>query len=214
MLETKSCTDNLAGGSTLIDDSAAGRENSQTFACMTWDLGESGQNFVTTIINGSDLVPTFSLVSADNLRFEVDAAGTSRRNTLGSNIEAEPTQEKKTTENCGGRKCRKRSPLTKVSMRRQTGTAKVIRRLERHTVYGMVQCTRDLEGGNCWDCLDLVTGWIPTVGGCWNSSGCNLLYCNCVIRYEMYNFLSPVDASPSSCRSTDLPETISVSQHK
>ncbi|PKA45738.1 Uncharacterized protein AXF42_Ash011079 [Apostasia shenzhenica] len=30
MLETKSCTDNLAGGSTLIDDSAAGRENSQT----------------------------------------------------------------------------------------------------------------------------------------------------------------------------------------
>lgn len=43
-------------------------------ACMTWDLAESGDNFVTTIINGSDLVPTFSLVSADNLRLEVAAS--------------------------------------------------------------------------------------------------------------------------------------------
>lgn len=43
-------------------------------ACMTWDLAESGQNFVTTIINGSDIVPTFSLVSADNLRLEVAAS--------------------------------------------------------------------------------------------------------------------------------------------
>ncbi|XP_020686554.1 uncharacterized protein LOC110102527 isoform X2 [Dendrobium catenatum] len=43
-------------------------------ACMTWDLAESGQNFITTIINGSDMVPTFSLVSADNLRLEVAAS--------------------------------------------------------------------------------------------------------------------------------------------
>ncbi|KAG8502199.1 hypothetical protein CXB51_000062 [Gossypium anomalum] len=40
-------------------------------ACMTWDLAESGKHFITTIINGSDLVPTFSAASVDDLRAEV-----------------------------------------------------------------------------------------------------------------------------------------------
>lgn len=40
-------------------------------ACMTWDLAESGKHFTTTIINGSDLVPTFSAASVDDLRSEV-----------------------------------------------------------------------------------------------------------------------------------------------
>lgn len=40
-------------------------------ACMTWDLAESGKHFITTIINGSDLVPTFSAASVDDLRSEV-----------------------------------------------------------------------------------------------------------------------------------------------
>ncbi|KAH7844725.1 hypothetical protein Vadar_031011 [Vaccinium darrowii] len=43
-------------------------------ACMTWDLAESGEQFVTTIINGSDLVPTFSTSSIDDLRSEVTAS--------------------------------------------------------------------------------------------------------------------------------------------
>ncbi|KAI6693002.1 hypothetical protein NL676_020712 [Syzygium grande] len=43
-------------------------------ACMTWELAESGKDFVTTIINGSDLVPTFSTVSVDDLRSEVTAS--------------------------------------------------------------------------------------------------------------------------------------------
>lgn len=38
---------------------------------MTWDLAESGKHFITTIINGSDLVPTFSAASVDDLRSEV-----------------------------------------------------------------------------------------------------------------------------------------------
>lgn len=38
---------------------------------MTWDLAESGKHFITTLINGSDLVPTFSTASIDDLRFEV-----------------------------------------------------------------------------------------------------------------------------------------------
>lgn len=36
---------------------------------MTWELAESGKHFITTIINGSDLVPTFSTASIDDLRF-------------------------------------------------------------------------------------------------------------------------------------------------
>ncbi|KAK9146993.1 hypothetical protein Sjap_006896 [Stephania japonica] len=40
-------------------------------ACMTWELAESGKHFITTIINGSDLVPTFSIASIDDLRSEV-----------------------------------------------------------------------------------------------------------------------------------------------
>lgn len=42
-----------------------------TAACMTWELAESGKDFITTIINGSDLVPTFSTASIDDLRSEV-----------------------------------------------------------------------------------------------------------------------------------------------
>ncbi|KAJ4722101.1 Lipase [Melia azedarach] len=43
-------------------------------ACMTWDLAESGKHFITTLINGSDLVPTFSTASIDDLRSEVTAS--------------------------------------------------------------------------------------------------------------------------------------------
>ncbi|XP_050216558.1 uncharacterized protein LOC126667595 isoform X2 [Mercurialis annua] len=43
-------------------------------ACMTWDLAESGKHFITTVINGSDLVPTFSTASIDDLRSEVTAS--------------------------------------------------------------------------------------------------------------------------------------------
>ncbi|XP_073124616.1 uncharacterized protein [Henckelia pumila] len=43
-------------------------------ACMTWELAESGKHFITTIINGSDLVPTFSVASVDDLRSEVTSS--------------------------------------------------------------------------------------------------------------------------------------------
>ncbi|KAL1334870.1 hypothetical protein HN51_063819 [Arachis hypogaea] len=43
-------------------------------ACMTWELAESGKHFITTVINGSDLVPTFSTSSVDDLRSEVTAS--------------------------------------------------------------------------------------------------------------------------------------------
>ncbi|CAM8949870.1 unnamed protein product [Rhodiola kirilowii] len=43
-------------------------------ACMTWDLAESGTDFITSVINGADLVPTFSAASLDDLRAEVTAS--------------------------------------------------------------------------------------------------------------------------------------------
>ncbi|XP_018732155.2 uncharacterized protein LOC104450976 isoform X1 [Eucalyptus grandis] len=43
-------------------------------ACMTWELAESGNDFITSIINGADLVPTFSAASVDDLRAEVTAS--------------------------------------------------------------------------------------------------------------------------------------------
>ncbi|KAJ0026284.1 hypothetical protein Pint_07605 [Pistacia integerrima] len=34
-------------------------------ACMTWELAKSGNDFITSVINGADLVPTFSAASVD-----------------------------------------------------------------------------------------------------------------------------------------------------
>jgi hypothetical protein len=41
---------------------------------MTWELSESGRSFVTSVINGFDLVPTFSCASVDDLRADVTAS--------------------------------------------------------------------------------------------------------------------------------------------
>lgn len=43
-------------------------------ACMTRELAESGVSFIVSIINGADLVPTFSAASVDDLRAEVTAS--------------------------------------------------------------------------------------------------------------------------------------------
>ncbi|KAK9066150.1 hypothetical protein SSX86_013471 [Deinandra increscens subsp. villosa] len=43
-------------------------------ACMTWELADSGNEFITSVINGADLVPTFSAASVDDLRAEVTAS--------------------------------------------------------------------------------------------------------------------------------------------
>lgn len=39
---------------------------------MTWELADSGNEFITSVINGADLVPTFSAASVDDLRAEVN----------------------------------------------------------------------------------------------------------------------------------------------
>ncbi|CAJ1940953.1 unnamed protein product [Sphenostylis stenocarpa] len=52
---------------------------------MTWELAESGKHFITTIINNSDLVPTLSASSVDDLRSEV--AASSWLNDLWNHVE-------------------------------------------------------------------------------------------------------------------------------
>ncbi|XP_078433233.1 uncharacterized protein LOC144704627 isoform X2 [Wolffia australiana] len=43
-------------------------------ACLTFELAESGRDFITSIIYGSDMVPTISPASIDDLRAEVTAS--------------------------------------------------------------------------------------------------------------------------------------------
>jgi hypothetical protein len=38
---------------------------------MTWDLAELSKDFVTTVVNKNDLVPSFGKISAASLRAEV-----------------------------------------------------------------------------------------------------------------------------------------------
>ncbi|OEL16287.1 hypothetical protein BAE44_0022696 [Dichanthelium oligosanthes] len=43
-------------------------------ACMTWDLAESGKDFITTVVNRNDVVPSFGKASASILRGKVMAS--------------------------------------------------------------------------------------------------------------------------------------------
>jgi hypothetical protein len=38
---------------------------------MTWDLVESGKDFITSLVNRNDIVPAFSKASSESLRSEV-----------------------------------------------------------------------------------------------------------------------------------------------
>nr|CAB3497557.1 unnamed protein product [Digitaria exilis] len=40
-------------------------------ACMTWELAESGKDFITSLVNRNDVVPAISKVSSESLRSEV-----------------------------------------------------------------------------------------------------------------------------------------------
>jgi hypothetical protein len=52
---------------------------------MTWELAESGEHFITTVINGADLVPTFSAAAVDDLRSEVPYFYFFFRNAIAAN---------------------------------------------------------------------------------------------------------------------------------
>jgi len=57
------------------------------------------------------------------------------------------------------------------------------------TIYGLVQCTPDLSGQDCNDCLQRAISEIPSVFN--NKIGGRVLKRSCNIRYEIYSFYGP-----------------------
>ncbi|KAH0457891.1 hypothetical protein IEQ34_013206 [Dendrobium chrysotoxum] len=60
--------------------------------------------------------------------------------------------------------------------------------LEGVNIYGMTQCTRDMNKFTCIECLDHVEGLLSS--DCRSASGCKILYNSCYMRYETYDFFS------------------------
>ena len=61
-------------------------------------------------------------------------------------------------------------------------------------IYGLVQCTPDLSGQQCDDCLVKAISEIPTC--CNNKKGGRVLHPSCNIRYESYSFYGPTAEAP------------------
>ncbi|CAO2840562.1 unnamed protein product [Amaranthus hypochondriacus] len=62
------------------------------------------------------------------------------------------------------------------------------------TLYGLVECTRDLSPVNCRQCLGIAIQNFDDF--CSNSKGCRVLYSSCYVRYELYPFFFPLDDQP------------------
>ncbi|GFP94408.1 cysteine-rich repeat secretory protein 38 [Phtheirospermum japonicum] len=63
------------------------------------------------------------------------------------------------------------------------------------TIYGMVQCTRDLSYESCEDCLNGVAKKLPIYDGTIYSEGARVFGASCTVRYETYPFLNDNKAS-------------------
>lgn len=57
---------------------------------------------------------------------------------------------------------------------------------EKKTIYGLVQCTRDLSGSDCDRCLKSAISYIPEC--CYSSIGARVLSRSCYLRFEFYPF--------------------------
>ncbi|CAL9155985.1 antimicrobial ginkbilobin-2-like protein [Musa acuminata AAA Group] len=57
---------------------------------------------------------------------------------------------------------------------------------ESQELYGLVQCTKDLSGGDCKKCLEAVIGELPSC--CDGKRGGRVVGGSCNIRYELYPF--------------------------
>ncbi|XP_073146257.1 cysteine-rich repeat secretory protein 55-like [Henckelia pumila] len=63
------------------------------------------------------------------------------------------------------------------------------------TLYGLVQCTRDLSPISCAQCLAIAIENFATF--CHGKKGCRVLYGSCYVRYELYPFFFPLDSQGS-----------------
>ncbi|KAJ9169034.1 hypothetical protein P3X46_020503 [Hevea brasiliensis] len=57
---------------------------------------------------------------------------------------------------------------------------------QEETIYGLVQCTRDIKEADCLSCLNQAFGDLH--GCCYASQGGIILSRNCNVRYELYSF--------------------------
>lgn len=75
-----------------------------------------------------------------------------------------------------------------------TGEAKITSSM---TVYGLAQCTPDLNTGQCETCLQNSAGILPTC--CGERQGARVLLASCNLRYELFRFYNETtSSSPSS----------------
>ncbi|GMH20840.1 hypothetical protein Nepgr_022682 [Nepenthes gracilis] len=63
------------------------------------------------------------------------------------------------------------------------------------TLYGLVQCTRDLSPLACAQCLAIALE--NFVGFCSDKKGCQVIYSSCYVRYELYPFFFPLESQMS-----------------
>ncbi|XP_054786329.1 cysteine-rich receptor-like protein kinase 10 isoform X1 [Prosopis cineraria] len=75
---------------------------------------------------------------------------------------------------------------------------------EEKTIYGLVQCTRDLSASDCNVCLKSAISHLPIC--CYSSIGARVLSRSCYLRFELYEFyngaLDPNDSSTKTSKST------------
>ncbi|RZR97146.1 hypothetical protein BHM03_00026266 [Ensete ventricosum] len=64
------------------------------------------------------------------------------------------------------------------------------------TIYGLAQCTRDLQQLTCAQCLSSAVEKFPDY--CQYRKGCQVLYSSCIVRYEIYPFYFPLDSTKTT----------------
>ncbi|KAL4178805.1 hypothetical protein AMTRI_Chr13g116960 [Amborella trichopoda] len=62
------------------------------------------------------------------------------------------------------------------------------------TIYGLLQCTRDLDDAECRNCLESLIADIPSC--CNGHVGAQVLSGSCILRYETYSFFTPSPPPP------------------
>ncbi|KAK8960294.1 hypothetical protein KSP40_PGU007999 [Platanthera guangdongensis] len=76
------------------------------------------------------------------------------------------------------------------------------------TIYGMAQCTEDLQGIPCMQCLEELTSRLVIF--CANRNGCFYMSSSCLLRFEIYNFLlaTTIPTYPEIVAPAPSPSTI------
>jgi len=72
------------------------------------------------------------------------------------------------------------------------------------SIFGLVQCTPDLSGNNCEQCLPETISEIPQC--CNGSKGAKFFKPSCVIRYEIFPFYDPTNAAITHASPPPLPQ--------